>query len=110
MGPDTKLAERAMEFARQILIEAGNPSWTALVEIPDGGFASGPMVVARSDLAVRQADALAQSVPGGTLLFVGCERADRQLRFTVLDRDGRRLLRRDEVQEDAIGKPAGETL
>ncbi|WP_372788944.1 hypothetical protein [Paraconexibacter sp.] len=110
MGPESSLAERAVDHARTLLIEAGNPSWAALVQTPDGGFLTGPMVVARSDLALQQGGALAGVVPDGALLVVGCERAGRQLRFTVLDGDGRRVLRRDEIVEDAIGRPGSEIV
>jgi len=111
MGIDEDtVAERALNFARYTLVDAGSPAWTALVSLQDGSFASGPLIVARSDLAQGQAEALATAVPDGKILLVGCERQDRHLRFTVLDRDGRRLLRRDEMQDEPIGHRGDEVL
>lgn len=110
MSDDDTLPERALNHARQSLIEAGNPAWTTLVELPGGSFASGPLIVARVDQAKTQAQALAEAAPGRPVLHVGLERADRLLRFTVLDADGKRLLRRDETQERPIGDRLNETI
>lgn len=107
---DDDLLERVLGSARQALLSGGSPAWLVLAALPDGTFRPGPLVVTRMDQAEGQARALAEAFPGASVFFVGCDRGGTQSRFTICDRDGVRLLRRDEVQEATLNDRRNEVI
>lgn len=100
----SQAAERALDFARHELMDAGNPAWTAVAVLPDNSCDMAALIVAAPRAASTAASALAAAHPTAEVLLVGCESEGQRLRFTVTSlATGRRLLRRDEVREETIG-------
>lgn len=100
----TPTAERALDYARHELMDAGNPAWTAVAVLPDRSCDMGVLIVAAPHAANAAAGALASAHPEAEVLLVGCESEGKRLRFTVMHAGtGRRVLRRDEVREEALG-------
>ncbi|WP_205698282.1 hypothetical protein [Conexibacter sp. SYSU D00693] len=102
--PD-RTAERALDAARPLLLDSGNPAFVAVAVPHEGRPVLAPMVVANAPAATRGATVLGDQVPGSTVVVVGCARQGSHLRFTVRDTRGDALrLDRLEERERPIGE------